>query len=185
LQPPHLFQQHGQPAARADGGITTHRELASSSWQIVRQYCDSELREFAVSAGERLEQSLSWGRQERGSPDRSANGEFRAMLLGVAEPGGGSLVQCHGGSASDCTAPPGWSQIVYTSISSCDLRRCPAPERGNPPDIRGVPSQTTACNRSPPAPPPRRAGPTRTREGGDPWHLPWERPGPRDRGVSA
>jgi len=38
--------------------------------------------------GERLEQFLSWGRQERGSPDRSANGEFRAILLDVAEPGG-------------------------------------------------------------------------------------------------
>ena len=127
--------------------------------------------------GVRLEQFLSWGRQERGSSDRSANGEFRAMLLDVAEPGGGSLVRCHGGSATDCTAPPCWSQIVYTSRSSCDLRRCPAPDGGNPPDIPGVPPQTTACNRSPPAPPARPAGPTADREGGDLWHLPWERPG--------
>src|SRR5215213_11727098 len=91
--------------------------------------------------------------------------------------GGGSLVQCHGGSATDCTAPPGWSQIVYTSISSCDLRRCPTPEGGNPPDIPGVPSQTTAATvlRRPAT----QAGrPETDREGGDLWHLPWERPGP-------
>src|SRR5215218_505983 len=99
------------------------------------------------------------------------------MLLVTAEPWGRLFPTCHGGSATDCTAPPCWSQIVYTSRSSCDLRRCPAPEGGNPPDIQGVPTQTTACNRSPPAPPSRRAGPTSDQEGGDLRHLPWERPG--------
>src|SRR4029453_1632978 len=99
------------------------------------------------------------------------------MLLVVAEPWGRLFDVCHGGSATDCTAPPCWSQIVCTSRSSCDLRRCLAPDGGNPSDIHGVPSQTTACNRSPPAPPSRRAARPRTQEGGDPRHLPWERPG--------
>jgi hypothetical protein len=99
------------------------------------------------------------------------------MLLVVAEPWGRLFAACHGGSATDCTAPPCWSQIVYTSRSSCDLRRCPPADGGNPPDIRGVPTQTTAATvlRRPrhPGEPAR----PRTREGGDPRHLPWERPG--------
>jgi hypothetical protein len=98
------------------------------------------------------------------------------MLLVVAEPWGRLFAACHGGSATDCTAPPCWSQIVYTSRSSCDLRRCPAPDGGNPPGTQGVPTQTT------PATVLRRPGhpgePARPRtRGGDLRHLPWERPG--------
>src|SRR5829696_10185698 len=50
--------------------------------------------------------------------------------------------------------------------------------RGNPSDVPGVPPQTTAWQPFSAGPPSRRAGPTADREGGDLWHLPWERPGP-------
>jgi hypothetical protein len=43
---------------------------------------------------------------------------------------------------------------------------------------REFPHKLQPGNRSPPAPPSRRAGPTADREGGGLWHLPWERPGP-------
>ena len=166
MQPPHLFHS----VANRPRGRRGDHELAGNYLVVPGKPCVSPAtRNSRVRGkrwGERLEQFLSWGRQERGSPDRTANSE-RCFLMSLSL-GGGSLLQCHGGSASDCTAPPCWSQIVYTSRPSCDLRRCPAEVRGNPPDIQGVPTQTTACNRSP-APPSRRAGPTAGR--GRRWSL--------------
>src|SRR5215211_8592705 len=49
---------------------------------------------------------------------------------------------------------------------------------GNRRTSREFPHKLQPGHRSPPTPPPRRAGPTADREGGDLWHLPWERPGP-------
>src|SRR4029453_12363650 len=150
--------------------------LPEQSWQAVRQSCTRNSRVRGKRWGCASSSPCRGGdrKGEARTDPRTANSE-RCFWMSLSL-GGGSLVRCHGGSATDCTAPPCWSQIVYTSRPSCDLRRCPAPHRGNPPDIQGVPTQTAACNRSP-APPSRRAGPTQTEEGGGPWHLPWERPG--------
>src|SRR4029434_5218868 len=88
LQPPHLFHS---VADRPRGRRGDH-ELAGNYLAVPGKPCVSPAtRNSRVRGkrwGERLEQSLSWGRQERGSPDRTANSEFRAILLDVAEPGG-------------------------------------------------------------------------------------------------
>ena len=145
----------------------------------MRQSSNSEFHEFTASAGGSASSGPCRGGDRKGearTDPRTANSE-RCFWMSLSR-GGGSLVHCHGGSATDCTVPPCWSQIVYTSRSSCDLRRCPAPDRGNPPHIPGVPPQTTACNRSPRLRPPGEPARPQAREGGGPWHLPWERPGP-------
>jgi hypothetical protein len=161
LQPPHLFQSatNRPRGRRGDHNVPgiTRPDLAG---------CASVLHSEFTSPRQALggaSSSPCRGGDRKGearTDPRTANSE-RCFWMSLSL-GGGSLVQCHGGSATDCTAPPCWSQIVYTSRSSCDLRRCPAPDRGNRPDIPGVPPQTTACNRSPPTPPSRRAGPTTT-----------------------
>jgi len=184
----HLVYFTARPDGHAaDGGITNLPGITLPFLASRASVLQLGIHEFAASAGGAPRAVPVVGATGKGKlgPNRerrTANSE-RYFLMSLSL-GGGSLLQCHGGSASDCTAPPCWSQIVYTSRSSCDLRRCPAQVHGNPPDAQGVPTQTAACERSP-APPPRRAGPTAGQEGGGPWHLPWERPGPRDRGVSA
>src|SRR4029453_18337335 len=88
LQPPHLFHS----VANRPRGRRGDHELARNYQVVPGKPCVSPAtqnsRVRGKRWGERLEQSLSWGRQERGSPDRTANSEIRAMPLDVAEPGG-------------------------------------------------------------------------------------------------
>jgi hypothetical protein len=152
-QPPRLFHSVASGHA-ADGGITNPPGntlyFPASRASVLRP----EIHGPRQALGCASSGPCRGGDRKGEARTETADSEFRAMLLGVAEPGGGSLVQCHGGSASDCTAPPRWSQIVYTSISSCDLRRCSAQKVGIRRTSREFPPQLAVQPPFPLAPPP-------------------------------
>ena len=146
----HLIYFIARPTGHAaDGGITNLPGITLPFLASRASVLQLGIHEFAASAGGSASSSPCRGGDRKGearTEPRTANSE-RCFLMSLSL-GGGSLLQCHGGSGSDCTAPPCWSQIVYTSRSSCDLRRCPASEGGNPPDIPGVPSKHGLATRS-------------------------------------
>jgi hypothetical protein len=132
----------------------------------VRQYCGPGSPSIRGKRwGERLEQSLPWGRQERGSSDRDPRTANSERCFGVRLSRGEALCcAAMGGSAWTVRhAPVGVKSytrrdhpVIYVDV--------PAPEVGNPADIPGVPPQSPAQGPFPLAPPPRQAGPTAARE---------------------
>ena len=79
---------------------------------------------------------------------------------------------CHGGSATDCTTRPMWSQIVHGLRSSCDLPRFqthagPTPHHATTRESSGHPGSSLPKPHTPAAPSSRRDR-RRPRRGGDP-----------------
>ena len=170
----------------ADGGITNLPGITLPFLASRASVLQLGIHEFAASAGGSASSSPCRGGDRKGearTDPRTANSErcFRMSLsrgealccsaMGVAR----RTVRHHPVGVKSYTGRDHPVIYVDVRLQKVGIRRT----------SREFPHKLAPWPPFPPAPPPWRAGPTRPREGGDPWHLPWERPGLRDRGVSA
>jgi hypothetical protein len=145
------------------GGSRSHRPNTRSTGDTVRQYCNPEYAETAASAWGSASGCSCRGGGEEGEARTDPRTTNQSDGSGERLSRGTAIPACHGGSGTDCTTRPMWSQIVHGLRSSCDLPRFRAHQR----ESSGHPGSSLPKPYTPAAPPSRRDR-RRPQRGGDP-----------------